>query len=132
MSGTWGAPRLPSGRDDFKAMLKPRPRPVDDLSRFVLDAIGRTEDAPKHDVPQNYHLDAGPIAHRYAAEMRADLVAFRVIVDEYCDWVKDTADAPAEVRAEYEAHLDALRGVMNVIANRFDKHPGFKDEWRTE
>jgi hypothetical protein len=132
VSGTWGAPTLPPGRDDFRARQKPDVTPVDDLSRFVIDAITRTENAPKHDVPQAYHKPAGPIAHRYAADMRADMVAFRRIVAEYCDWVTEAANAPAELRVEYAAHLEALRGVMTVLANRFDKHPGFRDEWRLE
>lgn len=132
MSGTWGAPLLPPGRDNFTARQYPAPRPIDDLSQFVLDAIGRLEDAPKHDVPRAYNKPAGPIAHRYAGEMRDDMVAFRRIVAEYCDWVTEATNATEETRVEYEAHLEGLRGVITVLANRFADHPGFQDGWRLE
>ena len=120
MSGTWGAPTLPPGRDDFKARQQPNPDPVDDLSRFVLDAIRRTESAPKHDVPQAYNKPAGPIAHRYAADMRADMIAFRRIVAAYCEIKGELGDDRAS----------GLELALLIIANRFDTHPGFLDEWR--
>jgi hypothetical protein len=125
-SGTWGAPSLPSGRDDFRARQQPDPRPVDDLSRFVLDRIQFTENGPRHEVPQVYDQPAGPVAHRYAAEMRADMVAFRRIVAAYCD-VVDMGE-PFELADAISALGDAVKS----IAMRFAEHPDFKPEWRLE
>lgn len=134
MSGTWGAPTLPPGRDDFKARQKPDVTPIDDLSRFVIDAITRTENAPKHDVPQAYQKPAGPIAHRYAADMRADMVAFRRIVEAYCEQVARGSAGVGDpvLAASLDGMADGLQIAVLAIANRFDKHPGFQDGWRLE
>lgn len=106
-------------------------KPVDDLSRFVLDRISATEDAPQYDVPQAYNQPAGPIAYRYAQGMRRDMVAFRRIVAEYCRFV-DEVEAPVGRMDWYEGQQEALRGAVVVIANRFTDHPDFRDEWRIE
>lgn len=125
-TGTWGAPNLPSGRDDFRARQQPDPRPVDDLSRFVLDRIQFTENGPRHEVPQVYNQPAGPMAHRYAAEMRADMVAFRRIVAAYCmAWDARPASGPGPL-------LLGLCTAMKAIAMRFAEHPDFDERWRLE
>lgn len=131
MSGTWGAPNVQPWRDDFTGKQQPRPAAVDDLSRFVIDRIMAAEDAPQFDVPQAYTKPAGPIAHRYATEMRRDMVAFRRIVAEYCRFVEEV-ERPVDRMDWYEGQLEALRGVVVALANRFSDHPDFRDEWRLE
>jgi len=77
--GTWGAPNLPTGLDQFTARQQPDVHPVDDLSRFVMDRIIATEAEPKTEVPQVYGQPAGPIAHRYAKAVRRDMVVFGLV-----------------------------------------------------
>lgn len=120
VTGTWGAPVLPSGRDDFRGTQKPVIRPVDDLSGFVSGRIRFTEMEPASEVPQVYNQAAGPMVHRYAAGMRADMVAYRWIVAQYCE----SAIEPGDDRAA------GLEFAVLVIANRFSAHPDFKPEWR--
>lgn len=134
MTGTWGAPNLPSGRDQFTGRQQPDPRPVDDLSRFVLDRIRFAENGPKLDVPQVYNQPAGPIAHRYAAEMRADMVAFRRIVAAYCDQVSRGSAGTGDpvLAAGLDGMADGLQTAVQAIAMRFADHPDFRDEWRLE
>lgn len=131
MSGTWGSPNVQPWRDDFTTPLLPEPKPVDALSRFVLERIRFTETEPRHDVPQAYDRAAGPIAHRYAVEMRRDMVAFRKIVAQY-----------VVVYEDYEAETDPNRrymlagcglvaaGAMSALAERWSDHPDFRDNWR--
>lgn len=118
---TWGAPNLPSGRDDFSARQQPDVRPVDDLSRFVMDRIRSAESEPRTEVPQVYNQPVGPMAHRYAANMRRDMVVFRRIVAQYVE--ADSLPEQVEVRG-------ALEQVVKAIAMRFAEHPDFREEWR--
>lgn len=123
MSGTWGAPILPSGRDDFTAMQQPDVHPVDDLSRFVMARILWTEKEPRSEVPQVYGQPVGPMAHRYAAAVRRDMVAFRRIVAAYCEAAGgDIADD----------RVTGLEIAVTAIAMRFADHPDFRDEWRLD
>lgn len=137
MTGTWGAPSLPSGRDDFKTRQQPDPAPVDDLSRFVMDRIRFTENGPRSEVPQVYGQPNGPMVHRYASEMRADMVAFRRIVAAHLTMLEAAVDAaekgedPEMQRVLAGMVTGSLAGVQ-VIANRFSDHPDFKPEWRLE
>jgi len=125
VSGTWGAPVLPPGRDNFTGRQLPDVRPVDDLSRFVMDRIIATEAEPNSEVPQAYNEPAGPMAHRYAAAVRADMVAFRQIVAQYCE----AHAIPLDIGLDLGRKLQALKAVQ-AIANRFADHPDFRDEWR--
>lgn len=127
MTGTWGAPILPSGRDDFTGRQLPDVRPVDDLSRFVMARILWTEREPRSEVPQVYNQPAGPMAHRYAAAVRRDMVAFRMIAAQYCE----VHALPLDIGLDLGRKLQALKA-MQAIAMRFDTHPDFRDEWRLE
>jgi hypothetical protein len=132
VSGTWGAPILPSGRDQFAAMQQPDVRPVDDLSEFVMARILWTEMEPRSEVPQVYNQPVGPMAHRYAAAVRRDMVAFRRIVAEYCtELAEQTATFPDHGVTAF-ARAMGLRYAVLAIANRFADHPDFRDEWRLE
>lgn len=131
MSGTWGAPNVQPWRDDFTGMQQPRPTPVDDLSRFVLDRIDQAEREPSYEFPAAYDRDAGPMAHRYAAGVRRDMVAFRRIVAEYCRFITE-ADRPVGDMSWYEGQREALHGAVVVLANRFADHPDFQETWRLE
>jgi hypothetical protein len=125
VSGTWGAPILPTGLDQFTKPLQPRPRPVDALSEFVLDRIDFAERQPAGDmVPKLYNQPAGAMAHRYAAGVRRDMVAFRRIVQMYCE-----CSTSQQVSA---AAIAAYRVAVKAIAMRFADHPDFRDEWRLE
>lgn len=126
MSGTWGSPNVQPWRDDFTGKQEPNPKPVDDLSRFVLDRIMFTESEPRFDVPQAYNQPAGPIAHRYAQGVRRDMVAFRRILAIYCD-VVDMGE-PFELADAISTAQDAVK----VLAARWSDHPDFRDEWRLE
>lgn len=132
MSGTWGAPILPSGRDDFTGRQLPDVRPVDDLSRFVMARILWTEREPRSEVPQVYNQPAGPMAHRYAAAVRRDMVAFRVIVAEYCTEMAEQTEAFPDHGVTAFARAMGLRYAVVAIANRFAAHPDFKPEWGIE
>lgn len=129
--GTWGAPNLPSGRDDFTGKQLPVVRSVDDLSGFVMLRIGFEESAPKLDVPQVYSQPAGPIAHRYAAAMRSDMQAFRRVVAQYVEAVAavEAASDDYEHQVEEDRAL-GLRQAVAAIAMRWDQHPDFHEEWR--
>lgn len=120
MSASATGPAGGGWRDDFKARQAPDVRPVDDLSMFVMGRIGFTENGPKHEVPQVYDQPVGPMAHRYAAEVRLDMVAFRRILELYCDW------SAGPVMQE----IDALRYAVKAIAMRWSDHPDFQDDWR--
>jgi len=125
VTGTWGAPILPSGLDQFTTRQQPDPRPVDDLSRFVMDRIRFAEKEPRGDgVVKAYSQPAGPMAHRYAAGVRRDMVAFRRIVQMYCE-----CSTSQQVSA---AAIAAYRVAVKAIAMRFADHPDFRDEWRLE
>lgn len=133
MSGTWGAPNVQPWRDDFTSKQEPRPAPVDDLTRFVLDRIDLAEREPSYEFPAAYDQPAGPMAHRYAQAMRRDMVAFRRIVAEYCRFVAELSHpATQEDMTWYDGQSEALRGCVTVIANRFADHPDFQETWRLE
>lgn len=127
MSGTWGAPILPSGRDDFTAMQQPDVHPVDDLSRFVMARILWTEREPRSEVPQVYGQPVGPMVHRYAAAVRRDMVAFRRIVAQYCE----VHALPLDIGLDVGRKLQALKAVQ-ALAMRWAEHPDFDPEWRLE
>lgn len=133
MSGTWGAPRLPTGLDQFTADQQPNPRPVDDLSRFVMDRIRFAESEPAVDmVPKFYSRPGGAMTHRYAGNVRRDMVAFRRIVAEYClELAEQTATFPDHGVTAF-ARAMGLRYAVLAIANRFADHPDFEPEWRLE
>lgn len=130
---TTGSQPPSSWRDDFSSSQHPKVTPVDDLSRFVMARVTATEDAPQFDVPQAYDKPAGPIAHRYAAEMRRDMIAFRKIVTQY-----------VEIRDAYETETDpdrrhmlagcalAAAGAMSALAERWSDHPDWREEWGIE
>lgn len=132
-SGTWGAPILPPGLDQFTADQQPNPRPVDDLSRFVMDRIRVAESDPAVDmVPKFYSQPNGAMAHRYASNVRRDMVAFRLIVDEYCsEWTARIAEHPAEKAGAFD-RFRGLRWAVRAIAMRFAEHPDFQEAWRLE
>lgn len=131
MSGTWGAPILPSGLDQFTGRQEPNPAPVDDLSEFVMARIRFAEVEPRSEVPQRYKEPLGPMVHRYAAGVRRDMVAFRRIVAEYA--AASTALDAAEGEDEHNeqgARMLGLRLAVAAIAMRFADHPDFRDEWQ--
>jgi hypothetical protein len=133
MSGTWGSPILPSGLDQFTAPLEPDPRPVDDLSRFVMERIRAAETEPRVDmVPAAYSKPAGAMAHRYASNVRRDMVAFRRIVAEYCAELAEQSEAFPDHGVTAFARAMGLRYAVLAIANRFADHPDFVPEWRME
>lgn len=134
MSGTWGAPILPSGRDDFTADQQPNPQPVDDLSRFVMDRIRFAESEPSADmVPKFYAQPQGAMAHRYAGNVRRDMVVFRHIVELYIESLADDDSDPYAKGDGYQAGArNYMEALMLVLANRFADHPDFRDEWRLE
>lgn len=134
MSGTWGSPILPSGLDQFTARQQPNPRPVDDLSRFVMDRIRAAETEPAVDgVPKLYSKPGGAIAHRYAANMRRDMVVFRNIVALYIDAQADDENDPYAEGAGYQkGGRSYMEAAMLALANRFADHPDFRAEWRLE
>lgn len=132
MTGTWGAPILPSGIDDFTRKQQPNPAPVDDLSRFVLTRIREAETEPRADgIPQDYYKHV--MAHRYAAGMRADMVAFRRIVAEYVKAI-DAYNNPghSSERAEALAQARSIYRAVVAIAMRWEKHHDFDPAWRLE
>lgn len=133
-SGTWGAPRLPTGLDQFTADQQPNPRPVDDLSRFVMDRIRFAESEPAVDmVPKFYSQPQGAMAHRYAGNVRRDMVAFRRIVAAYCETKGQIPGAESDEEETYlGGQLVGLWVAMLAIATRFADHPDFRDEWRLE
>jgi hypothetical protein len=120
---------LHAGLDDFRAKQEPRPDPVDDLSRFVLDRIRDQETEPAIEVMAVYDQPAGPMAHRYAGHVRRDCVVFRRIVAEYC----------AEMTARKAEHPDpkvgafdrarGLRYAVRAVACRWSGHAEFQSEW---
>lgn len=133
MTGTWGAPILPTGRDDFTGRQLPDVRPVDDLSRFVMARILWTEREPRSEVPQVYNQPAGPMAHRYAAAVRRDMVVFRHIVQLYVESLADDDSDPYAKGAGYQAGARSyMEAAMLVLANRFAAHPDFDERWRLE
>lgn len=130
----WNAPELPSGIDTFQAKQQPRPEPVDELSRFVLNRITFEEDQPRVDgVPDLHYKPGGAAAHRYAGYVRRDMVAFRRIVAEY---VAASAALDAAVdedeHNEQGARMLGLRIAVASIAMLFAEHPDFRGEWRLE
>lgn len=130
---SWGNPMPAGWRDDFRAMQKPDVRPVDELSAFVYARILATELEPRSEVPQVYNQPVGPMAHRYAAAVRRDMVAFRRILAEYCDWVvEEEAAKQHDAWDLWAAHRDGLLGSVTVLANRWADHPDFRDGWRLE
>lgn len=124
---SWGSGPAPSWRDDFTGPQLPDPDPVDDLSRFVMDQIRAAETEPRHEVPQAYDQPAGPIAHRYAAAVRRDMIAFRRILDLYCQEAWNTNEDGFQHGAQRYAEAAVL-----AIASRFADHPDMRDEWRLE
>ena len=123
----------PGWRDDFRAMQKPDARPVDDLSRFVFARILATEFEPRSEVPQVYDQPIGPMAHRYAAAVRRDMVVFRNIVQLYVQSLADDDSDPYAKGAGYQAGARSyMEAAMLALANRFAHHPDFRDEWRLE
>lgn len=132
-SGTWGAPILESGLDQFTGHQEPNPKPVDDLSRFVLDRIRFAEAEPAADmVPKFYSQPAGAMAHRYAGHVRRDMVAFRRIVAEYCTELAEQTAAFPDHGVEAFARAMGLRYAVVALANRWSDHPDFVPEWRRE
>lgn len=117
MSGTWGAPILPSGLDQFTGKQEPDPRPVDDLSEFVMARIRTAEKDPVVDgVPGMYAKPGGAITHRYAGNVRRDMVVFRRIVAEYCAWLPEEEAAKAHGASDlWAAHRDGLLGSVTAI-----------------
>jgi len=133
VTGTWGAPILPSGRDDFGGLQKPDVQSVDDLSEFVVSCIMRTELEPRSEVPQVYNQPVGPMAHRYAAAVRRDMVVFRHIVQLYVESLADDDSDPYAKGTGYQSGARSyMEAAMLVLANRFAAHPDFKPEWRLE
>lgn len=122
---SWGTGPVPSWRDDFTGRQLPAVTPVDDLSRFVMDRIVHAESEPQHEVPQSYNQPAGPMAHRYAAAVRRDMVAFRRIVATYCErgW-------SSQEGGYYDAAQTYAESAVLILANRFADHPDFREEWR--
>jgi hypothetical protein len=115
-----------SGADDFRAKQLPAFEPVDDLSRFVLDRIREAETEP---VADQVEPNGQPMAYRYAKHVRRDMVAFRRIAAEYCDLFTDAQNGPTWSEL-YAALLDGIKGAMTVVANRWDDHHDFQEEWR--
>lgn len=137
MSGTWGAPILPSGRDDFTGMQQPDVHPVDDLSRFVMARILWTEKEPRSEVPQVYGQPVGPMVHRYAAAVRRDMVAFRRIVATHVRATEAAAEAVAdgkdpEIQWMTTGMAASSAAAVQALAMRWSDHPDFRDEWRLE
>jgi hypothetical protein len=134
VTGTWGAPILPSGLDQFTADQQPDPRPVDDLSRFVMSRIRFAESEPAVDmVPKSYSRPGGAMTHRYAGNVRRDMVVFRRIVQLYVESLADDDSDPYAKGDGYQAGARSyMEETMLVLANRFADHPDFRDEWRLE
>ena len=132
-SGTWGAPNLASGHDDFRAKQQPDVRPVDDLSRFVLDRIREAETEPVVDgIPKLAAQSREVMAHRYAGHVRRDMVAFRRIVAGYCAAKEQLPDADGDEETCPSGQMMGFWMAVLAIACRFDDHPDFKAEWRLE
>ncbi|HEY3559645.1 MAG TPA: DUF6221 family protein [Kribbella sp.] len=133
-SGTWGAPVLPSGLDQFTADQQPNPRPVDDLSEFVMDRIRFAESEPAADmVPKFYSRPGGAMTHRYAANVRADMAAFRRIVARYCEALSEWENCDNQAGRHDRGLLSAgLAEAVRSLAMRWADHPDFRDEWRLE
>jgi hypothetical protein len=134
VTGTWGAPILPSGLDQFTAKQQPNPRPIDDLSRFVMARIRGAETEPRVDrVADEYSKPAGAMAHRYAGHMRRDMVVFRNIVELYVESLADDDSDPYAKGDGYQAGArNYMEALMLVLANRFADHPDFQEAWRLE
>lgn len=129
---TWGGPSLPSGLDQFTAKQQPNPTPVDGLSLFVMQRIREAETEPVVDqVPKHYHEIHGAAAHRYAAKVREDMVAFRRIVKLYVEAVAAVEAAEdGYVNDAEEDRAFGLRQAVAILAMRWEQHPEFRDDWR--
>lgn len=124
---------LPDGTDTFQHLQKPDLHPAGDpLAQFVKARIIDAETEPRHEFPRVYGLEAGPIAHRYAKQVRRDCVAFRRIVERYLLARLDMATAGSDrgSRLVANAQLAAWEWSMFILANRWSDHPDFRDEWR--
>ncbi|MFC5268448.1 hypothetical protein ACFPJ1_40620 [Kribbella qitaiheensis] len=106
-----------AGVDDFRAKLEPRPDPVDDLSRFVLDRIREAETEPVADQVPERAMDQ-PMAYRYAGYVRKDCEVFRKLMALYVE----PSASPSAKRA--------LRLAVMSLAERWSGHPDFDDRWR--
>jgi hypothetical protein len=135
VTGTWGSPNLPSGRDDFTARQQPDPAPVDDLSRFVLARIREAETEPRADgIPQNHHQH--PMAYRYAGYVREDMVAFRHIANQYVrdlsHWTRLVDDGKERENPAEAGRFAASLSAMLAVGRRWSQHHDFQEKWRLE
>lgn len=131
-SGTWGAPNLPHGRDDFRGRQEPAVKPIDDLSAFVMNRIRYTENEPVIDmVPKFYDQSMGPVAYRYAGHVRTAMVSFRRVVALYVEAMAalDAAEDEDE-HNEQGARALGLRQAVAALAMRWSDDPGFQEEWK--
>lgn len=138
MSGTWGSPILPSGIDMFDKPQHPRPKPVDDLSRFVLQRIHFEETQPVIDgIPKAAAKSQQAMAHRYAGYVRQDMVAFRRVVDLYVSAVALRDALPnlqetvlATDIADFDGQVAMAQLAVKALAMRWQDHHEFRAEWR--
>lgn len=109
-------------RDDFTGKLEPAlpSGTKDPLIEFVTWQILAAETQPKHEVPQLYDTQAGPMLHRYAGYVRQDCEAFRRVVNRYWDAVTTGAPTPAQA---------ALRSAVEDLALRWKTHPDWREDW---
>lgn len=133
-TGTWGAPILPSGIDDYSTTQQPDPRPVDDLSRFVLERIRDAETEPHVDgLGRDYYRTGYAMAHRYAGHVRADMVAFRRIVAAYCEKKLEVPDIEDEEDGLAAwSQMVGLSIAVRSLAMRWPDHPDFDTDWRLQ
>jgi hypothetical protein len=96
----------------------------------VLDSIYDQETEPRIEGLASYSEPAGPMAHRYAAKVRADCVAFRRIVLLYVEAMAavEAADNPPDREAAEERAL-GLRLAVSAVAARWSNRHGYKVEW---
>lgn len=106
---------LDAGIDRFETYQEPAVRPGDDpLLQFVVARIQEAEIEPRNEVLRVYdQAPAGPMAHRYAKHVRRDMVAFRKILVRHLE------------------HHD-LHDAVRAIAERWEDHHLFRDEWRLQ
>jgi len=132
VSGTWGSPKLPTGLDMYDRKQEPRPEPVDDLSRFVLDRIHDEETQPRVDgIPQAAAKSRDVVAYRYAGYVRRDMATYRRIVKRYCDVKTEWESSPnQDERQVIGVFSAALAEAVREIAMRWSDHHEFRDEWR--
>lgn len=122
------------GLDRFENLQEPKIDPGQDpLARFVVARIIEAELEPRGEVMAAYDHPAGPIAYRYAKGVRADMVAFRRIVQRYVEASEalDAAEHPAKRSALGLFHA-GISEAMREVACRWSAHPDFDQAWSIE